>query len=165
MMQLMTQLSMMAAESYESTEERVQRLETTAADTDVDETTLYDVEEEVRRYAKHRLQSLEGEEAQQVEQLKQEAPAMLGVPADDVDDVAAVLIARMLVSEPKRVAEIVHNLDWIFQDTGLYYEMDVPTPSEDVLPDAVDLDAGALEDGTTEIPGADLDDAGADPSR
>jgi len=162
---MMTQLSMMAAESYESTEERVQRLETTAAETAVDESTLYDMEQNVRRYAKHRLQSLEGEEAQQVEQLKQQAPAMLGVPADDVDDVAAVLIARMLISEPQRVAAIVHNLDNIFLEAGLYDELDVDVPGESVLPNEVDLDAGAFEDGATGIPDAELDDAGADASR
>jgi hypothetical protein len=71
---------------------------------------------------------------------------------DDVDDVAAVLVARMLVSDPQRVAAIVHNLDRIFFEAGLYEELVFDTPGDDVLPDGIDLDAGALEGGPA--PGA-----------
>lgn len=157
MMQLLSQLSMMAAEAEESTEERVERLENVAAKTDVDENTLFDVEEDLRRYVKHRLQTLDGEEAAQVEQLKQQAPAMMGVPADDVEDVAAVILARMLVAQPERVATIVHNLDEILLRTGLYEEVDDPTVTREELPAPIDLDVGEVEAAQGGMNGMGLD--------
>jgi len=147
MMQLMTQLSMMAAEAEESTEERVERLETVAEDSAVDENTLYDAEEEIRRYVKHRLENLDGEEREKVDELKQQAPAMLGVPPEDVEDVVAVIAARMIVAKPERVASIVNGLDTILHRSDLYEEVDAEAPSPDDLPEPVDLDVGEVDVG------------------
>lgn len=136
----MTQLALMVAQLQETTEERVERLETTAAESDADAETLYDVEEELRRAGKIRLDELDEDTRQQWANLKQQVGPMVGVDPEYLDDLALLAVARILVDDPRRTAEIVATLDDVFSRQGLYDELDIETPSPGELSEPIDVD-------------------------
>lgn len=140
MMNVMTQAAMMAGQAIETEEERVERLEEVEAESGVDATTLYDVERNIRGLGRHRIDQLSPETRQNVQNIAQQAAPMVGVPADQMEDLACVLVAQMIVSSPLRAAKVVHSLDEIFSRTGLYEEVAVDDPDPEVLEQPVDLD-------------------------
>lgn len=164
MFDLMTQAAMMATQAIETDEQRVERLEILAEETDVDENTLYDVEQELRGLARHRLDELEDEKQQQLDQLAQQAAPMVGVPGDEVDDLLCILLAMHVVGRPERAATIVAGLHDVFDRNGLYDEASVTAPAPELLqqPVEVDVNPAAVQEPDVEIP--DLDVTDSDPS-
>lgn len=141
MMNLMTQAAMMAGQAIETDEERVDRLEAVEQETGIDANTLYDVERDVRGLGRYRIDQLPPETRQQIQGLAEQAAPMVGVPADQMEDLACVLVGQMLVDEPERAARIVYTLNEIFERDGLYAEADVDPPALDSLEDvSLDVD-------------------------
>jgi len=128
-MDMMQQLAMLASQANETPEQRADRLEEAAAESAVDADTLYDVEQDLRRLARERRDA-NPEKAQQIEAMAQQFAPMLGIDPSQADEIAIKLGGQFATARPRATATIVRSLHEVFDERGLYDELDgVETPA------------------------------------
>jgi len=125
----------------ETDEQRAQRLEETGAEAGVNPETLYEIEQEVRSQTR----ALATDHQERIDEQLQSLQT-LAVLAGGLDrtvakrllrtDALVTLFSQGVSEKPRELAATVYRLDSLFEQRGLYAEIDV---------EAVDP-AGALED-------------------
>jgi hypothetical protein len=131
-MNLDNALQTLQESAHETPEERANRLARTAAEHDVAEGTLYDVERDLRLAVRDEAEANRGRVDQTISQLQAFAP-MLGLHPEDAADLLTVdngasVLGQVLVGNPTDVARAIRRVDAVFREHGLYEELGTPAP-------------------------------------
>jgi len=143
---LIQQIAQVAQQADETDEERANRLTDAADQSGATTETLYHVEQDVRRLARHHLRENEQTVAQAKMQATAFAPA-LGLDPESAEEIANVdtvvnLVGQYALARPRVAALAVRSLHETFDRNGLYEELgtEAPTPAE--LDAPINVDGG-----------------------
>ncbi|NLV08736.1 hypothetical protein GOC74_02130 [Halomicrobium mukohataei] len=123
MQEIMQQVALLASEADETDEQRAQRLEEIAVETDIEAETLYNVEEDLRSELRRYLET-HPQQRQDLQQLAQQFGPLLGIDPNAADDLVVSLGTQKALADPVMTAQVVRTLHTVFTDRGLYDQLD-----------------------------------------